>query len=63
MDVLTFKNRIKVRTMTTCEQCGKPMQDILEYVEHILHECVGQTQEYKTKDYGTSGYECVNEQM
>ncbi|WP_282189433.1 hypothetical protein [Paenibacillus pabuli] len=43
------------------------MQDILEYVEHILHECVGQTQEYtqeyKTKDYGTSGYECVGEQM
>jgi hypothetical protein len=49
--------------MTTCEQCGKPMQDILEYVEHILHECAGQTQEYKTKDYGTSGYECVGEQM
>ncbi|GAB1158319.1 hypothetical protein YWY31_43440 [Paenibacillus illinoisensis] len=51
--------------MKTCEQCGKPMQDILEYVEHILHECNGQTTEYSTDGYPaqTQGYECVREQM
>ncbi len=38
------------------------MQDILEYVEHILHECGG-AQEYKATDYEASGYECVREQM
>ncbi|WP_440114345.1 hypothetical protein [Paenibacillus sp. QZ-Y1] len=48
--------------MTRCEQCGKTMQDILEYVEHILHEC-GEVQEYKVKDYQPSGYECVRDQM
>jgi len=41
------------------------MQDILEYVEHILHECSGQTTEYNTDGYQTQtqGYECVREQM
>ncbi|MBU5352923.1 hypothetical protein ACN9MH_28165 [Paenibacillus silvae] len=49
--------------MTRCEQCGKPMQDILEYVEHILHECSEQTPEYSLEEYKAYGYEGVREQM
>ncbi|WP_206759586.1 hypothetical protein [Paenibacillus sp. CFBP 13594] len=56
-------NRIKVNNMTTCEKCGRPMQDILEYVEHILHECSEQIQEYNSKDYQAFGHEGVREQM
>jgi hypothetical protein len=39
------------------------MQDILEYVEHILHECSEQTPEYKSEDYNAYGNEGVHEQM
>ena len=49
--------------MTRCEQCGKPMQDILEHVEHILHECREQTPEYHSEEYKAYGYEGVHEQM
>ncbi|CAI6080439.1 hypothetical protein PAECIP112173_02887 [Paenibacillus sp. JJ-100] len=49
--------------MTKCEQCGKALQDILEYVEHILHECREQTPEFSNGDYKTGGYEGVREQM
>ncbi|SCY84254.1 hypothetical protein SAMN05720606_110119 [Paenibacillus polysaccharolyticus] len=49
--------------MTRCEQCGKPMQDILEYVEHILHECSEQITEFKSEEYKAYGYEGVREQL
>jgi hypothetical protein len=39
------------------------MQDILEYVEHILHECSEQTPEYNSEKYKPYGYEGVHEQM
>lgn len=52
-----------MNNMTTCEKCGRPMQDILEYVEHILHECNEQAQEYNSKDYQAYGHEGVHEQM
>ncbi len=39
------------------------MQDILEYVEHILHECSEQAREYNSKDYQAYGHEGVHEQM
>ncbi|PYE44253.1 hypothetical protein DFQ00_12530 [Paenibacillus barcinonensis] len=61
--MVNLKDRIKVINMTRCEQCGKPMQDILEYVEHILHECREQTPEYSSKEYKAYSYEGVREQM
>ncbi len=38
------------------------MQDILEYVEHILHECE-QPREFGAEEYQSGAHEGVREQM
>jgi len=43
--------------MKTCEQCGKAVEDILEYVEHILREC-GRAQGTGTENGPEIAQEC-----